>query len=223
MFSACNGGPTKMYFNQLKRSFNPNRLWCPGFASASKSSPRQSDKLPYSRLRYIAAVFSPVGQVETTVMPLEIRRNRMILNYATGIWSYAKHRNFIILFGDIDSNAIEESNIELPAVTIREVQESSNVDFPPVFPRSLCKDPPWVVPGAKIIKNLSVYRKWGTDPLVTIAHHKEILEKLVIYTDGSENQMGVGSAIHFNNENHSWTLHNTAIQPNCMPFIKPFY
>ncbi|KAG5887837.1 hypothetical protein JTB14_024320 [Gonioctena quinquepunctata] len=124
----------------------------------------------------------------------------MILNYATGIWSYAKHKNFLILFGDIDSNAIGESNIKLPAVTIREAQESSCVDFPRVFPKSFCEVPPWVIPEATVIKDLLVYRKWETNPLVIIAHHKEVLEKhphaLVIYTDGSKNQMGVGSAIH---------------------------
>ena len=193
---------------------------CIAYSSARYSILKKLDTVHHLGIRYATGAFptSPVSSLycESSIPPLRLRREQLLLKYVSRIRAQPAHNNYNILF-----NARQHQEyINRPTVTrpsdirAREILIKYNITLPRVFPVSHGEYPPWIIPQIKIRLDLSINRKDETPPIIYRTHFMAILSEyhdaLVIYTDGSKTENGTGCAILASGETHAWSFHKYA-------------
>lgn len=171
------------------------------YGSARKSRLKQLDKIQNAALRLATGAFrtSPIEAllVESSVLPLNLRRDMQLLTYASKVQSLPRNLN-LQKFSEEVNEYIDTPTRTRPA-NIRFLETSDKHGINPRFKVTLHHQdvPPWMRSLPIINTILTKWRKESTPPSTYKALFLEQIEQfdqhLMIYTDGSKNHEGVGA------------------------------
>ena len=187
------------------------------YSGARKSHLKKLDTVHGMGLRLAIGAYrtSPLTSIysETGVPPLHIRRSRLMLNYGTNIWAQPEHPNHAILFNEENEATFEaRPTITRPVgIRIKEHLNRYGYSFPYVYQLNFNETPPWKLnPPIFRLDNIE-FRKSDTIPALYFSRFHGIVaqypDSLIIYTDGSKTEQGVGSAFSSHGESYAWSLH----------------
>lgn len=186
------------------------------YASARKTTLRILDAVHNLGIRLCLGAFrtSPVQSLycESGLVPLNVRRKRLLFAYMIRLKGRPDHYNNRILFQNI-SRYQQRPTITRPAdVRFIEFLEEYQLDMPEMMHQKTLEIPPWTIPLVKINLSLSVFNKYSTSHDY---YQKEFLlltdgtpNHNLIFTDGSKTEEGVGCAMISEGERHKWSMNS---------------
>nr|CAH7737244.1 unnamed protein product [Callosobruchus chinensis] len=187
------------------------------YGSARRSKIKELERLQLAAVRAATGAFrtSPTVAVlcEASIMPLHLKIGQQTLMYEAKIKHLPHHINSV-MFNYTNEFAERPSATRPARVRSLEFAEKCGISTENILQKLSAIYPPWTIPQLRINLSLSELHRDTTPNSVYISHLMEAFHDfesdLVIYTDGSKTQNGVGAAIVAENREFSWTIDKSA-------------
>nr|CAI5838704.1 unnamed protein product [Callosobruchus analis] len=182
------------------------------YGSARRSKIKELERVQLAAVRAATGAFrtSPTAAVlcEASIMPLHLKIRQQMLNYEAKIKHLHKHINSDFF------NYTNEFATRPTRVRSLEFAEKCGLSTENILQKLPTIYPPWTIPQLRINLTLSGLHRDTTPNYVYMSHLMQVLRDfeydLVIYTDGSKTQNGVGAAVVAGTREFSWTIDRTA-------------
>lgn len=171
------------------------------YSSASKTNLKRLDVVHNSALRICLGAFrsSPVQSLycESNELPLMLRREQLILTYSARVSANPNNPVFDIILPAHTPPASSLTRLQSFPQTLKSLTE--NIDLTKTASNPTSAIPPWIKLLPRVNKSLSTYRKHDTpDYILKLAYLNLIGTHnfdVVLYTDASKSETGVGCSV----------------------------
>lgn len=216
--SSINWGCDREILLRLYKSFVLSKMdyGCTIYGAARPTKLAKLDSIHGTAIRIALGAFrtSPYASLycEAGIPPLKYRREQLIANYGVSIWSQPNHPNHNSFFKNIaESPFAHRSTITRPTgVRFQELLDKLDTALPSVYETTLWEIPPWSFTSPKIHLECMSFDKRAASQAMIHNALESIFDKYpghhAIYTDGSKNMQGVGSAITYGKDSYYWSL-----------------
>ncbi|KAG5870009.1 hypothetical protein JTB14_001438 [Gonioctena quinquepunctata] len=182
-----------------------------------------SVQLPALRLTTGAFRTSPAAAVlcDTSILPLDLRRDLQTISYASQIISRPTHMNHANFMADNDFS--NRPTVSRPGrIRYLEACIKYSINENTIMGEHVPPTSPWQLSIPQINPSLTSWKKDETPASSYRVSFKSELESyqnsLIIYTDGSKTRDGVGAAMVTEEKEYSWSLN-----PYCTIFTAELY
>ncbi len=139
--------------------------------------------------------------VEANELPLDIRRNKLSMQYAVKVYSNKDNPIHQVIFGHNHIMAYEQNTNIIPpfGIRIKPHLEAAGIRLEYIADLRLSERPPWKLSKPYVIKSLANTPKQETNPAIFKAKFNEIRENWIeyenLYTDGSKCDAKASAAV----------------------------
>lgn len=217
--SSINWGCDREILLKVYKSFVLSKMdyGCTIYGAARPTKLAKLDSVHGTAIRLALGAFrtSPHSSLycEAGIPPLRYRREQLIANYGVNIWSQPNHPNYKIFFKNYaDSPFAHRSTITRPTgVRFQEFLDKFDTILPSVYEKTQWEVPPWDSTSPKVHLECLYLDKRAASQATIHSTLATILGKYpchhAIYTDGSKNMQGVGSAFTYGEQSsYHWSL-----------------